>query len=90
MVASEPRGLVYGSIASNNHSSSNGNKNSGYINFFLFGIGYDIASHSCTLPLFLLVVFQALPAGGIVRGSFVFVSYVLGMGAVMIAVSLAI
>src|SRR5712692_10725826 len=35
-----PRGLVYGSIVSNNHYSSNGNKNSGYTNFFLFGIGY--------------------------------------------------
>jgi len=85
-----PRGLVYGSVASNNHYSSNGNKNSAYTNFFLFGIGYAIASLSCTLPIFLLVVFQALSAGGIVQGSFVFLSYALGMGAVMIAVSLAI
>ncbi len=85
-----PRGLVYGSVASNNHYSSNGNKNSAYTNFFLFGIGYAIASLSCTLPIFLLVVFQALSAGGIVQGSFVFLSYALGMGAVMVAVSLAI
>jgi len=85
-----PRGLVYGSIASNNHYSSNANKNSGYTNFFLFGIGYAIASLSCTLPIFLLVVFQALSLGGIVQGSFVFLSYALGMGAAMIAVSLAI
>jgi cytochrome c biogenesis protein CcdA len=77
-----PRALVYG--------SSNGNKNSGYTTFFLFGIGYAIASLSCTLPIFLLVVFQGLSAGGIVQGSFVFLSYALGMGAVMMAVSLAI
>lgn len=84
------RGLVYGSMARNNHYRVNGNKNSGYTYFFLFGIGYAIASLSCTLPIFLLVVFQALSAGGIVQGSFVFLSYALGMGVVMIAVSLAI
>jgi cytochrome c-type biogenesis protein len=85
-----PRGVVFGSIDSNNHCSSNGNKNSGYTNFFLFGIGYAIASLSCTLPIFLLVVFQGLSAGGIVQGSFVFLSYALGMGAVMVVVSLAV
>src|SRR5712691_311856 len=85
-----PRALVYGSVTSNNHNSSNTNKNSGYTNFFLFGIGYAIASLSCTLPIFLLVVFQGLSAGGIVQGSFVFLSYALGMGVVMTAVSVAI
>src|SRR5712691_8302702 len=85
-----PRGLVHSRIAGNDQYGSKGIKNSGYTNFFLFGIGYAIASLSCTLPIFLLVVFQALSAGGIVQGSFVFLSYALGMGAVMIAVSLAI
>jgi glucan phosphoethanolaminetransferase (alkaline phosphatase superfamily) len=46
-----PIGLVYGSSASNNRYNNNGNKHSGYTNFFLFGIGYVIASLSCTLPL---------------------------------------
>jgi cytochrome c biogenesis protein CcdA len=62
----------------------------GYPNFFLFGIGYSIASLSCTLPLFLIVVFQGLSVGGIREGSIVFLTYALGMGSVMIAISLAI
>ena len=61
-----------------------------YVKFFLFGIGYAIASLSCTIPIFLLVVFQGLSAGGVVQGSLVFFSYALGMGAVMTIISLAI
>ncbi len=82
-----PRGLVYSIHGS--HSSNDGKK-PGYANFFLFGIGYSIASLSCTLPLFLLIVFQGLSAGGIREGSIVFMTYALGMGSVMIAISLAI
>lgn len=80
-----PRGLLY--------ASSGGNRNKkqpAFVNFFLFGIGYSVASLSCTLPLFLLIVFQGLSAGGIKEGSIVFVTYALGMGSVMIAISLAI
>jgi cytochrome c biogenesis protein CcdA len=88
-----PRGLVYiissGSSNKNNSNSNNG-KSLSYPNFFLFGIGYAIASLSCTLPIFLLIVFQGLSAGGIVQGSIVFLTYALGMGLVMIAVSIAI
>ena len=80
-----PRGLLY-TINSGNES---GRKPS-FVNFFLFGIGYSIASLSCTLPLFLLIVFQGLSAGGIREGSIVFTTYALGMGSVMIAISLAI
>jgi cytochrome c-type biogenesis protein len=84
-------------IHGNNNDSPNNNNNknsirskSSYLKFFLFGIGYAIASLSCTLPIFLLVVFQGLSAGGIIEGSIVFLSYALGMGIVMIAISLAI
>src|SRR5438128_4740909 len=82
-----PRGLVYSIHGS--HSSNDGEK-PGYANFFLFGIGYSIVSLSCTLPLFLLIVFQGLSAGGIREGSIVFMIYALGMGSVMIAIALAI
>jgi cytochrome c biogenesis protein CcdA len=82
-----PRGLTY--TIHGSHSSNDGKK-PGYANFFLFGIGYSIASLSCTLPLFLLIVFQGLSAGGIREGSIVFMTYALGMGSVMIAISLAI
>jgi cytochrome c-type biogenesis protein len=84
-----PRGLVFSIHGS--HSSNDGRKpDCGYANFFLFGIGYSIASLCCTLPLFLLIVFQGLSAGGIWEGSIVFMTYALGMGSVMIAISLAI
>jgi cytochrome c biogenesis protein CcdA len=65
-------------------------KKSSFVSFFLFGIGYAIASLSCTLPIFLLVVFQGLSAGGIGEGSIVFLAYALGMGGVMTVISFAI
>lgn len=80
-----PRGLLY-TINSGNESG----KKPSFVNFFLFGIGYSIASLSCTLPLFLLIVFQSLSAGGIKEGSIVFMAYALGMGSIMMAISLAI
>ena len=80
-----PRGLLY-TINSGNESG----KKPSFVNFFLFGIGYSIASLSCILPLFLLIVFQSLSAGGIKEGSIVFMAYALGMGSIMVAISLAI
>jgi cytochrome c biogenesis protein CcdA len=56
----------------------------------LFGAGYGIASLGCTLPIFLVAVTQALAAGGILGGIAVFVAYGLGMGVVLLALSLAV
>jgi len=58
--------------------------------FFLFGVTYALASLSCTLPIFLVVAAGALAAGGILSGLFQFLSYALGMGAVIVALTLAI
>ena len=55
--------------------------------FYLFGIGYGLASLSCSLPLFIVVVGNALSLEGIIPGVIQFVSYGLGMGAVLIAVT---
>lgn len=49
-------------------------------NAFLFGIVYAVASLSCTLPIFLLVVGSALAAQGVAQAFLQFVSYSLGMG----------
>lgn len=81
---SSQRGLLY----TTKSGSENGKKPS-FVGF-LFGIGYSIASLSCTLPLFLLIVFQGLSAGGIREGSIIFLTYALGMGSIMVAISLAI
>ncbi len=54
---------------------------------FLFGIAYGVAAVGCTLPLFLLVIVNALTAAG-VPGVFVqFSVYASGMGGVLIAVT---
>ena len=58
--------------------------------FFLFGIAYGMASLSCTLPIFLVVVGSAMAAEGFVTGVIQFISYGLGMGAIFIAVTLGV
>ena len=56
--------------------------------FFLFGIGYATASLACTLPIFLVVVGSSITARGILAGFFQFVSYALGMGLVLVLLTL--
>ncbi|MFQ5951389.1 MAG: cytochrome c biogenesis CcdA family protein [Candidatus Geothermarchaeales archaeon] len=60
-----------------------------FVSFFLYGVGYALASLSCTVPIFLVVVTLALSAGGVVGGLLTFLSYSLGMGVSMTAVSTA-
>lgn len=50
---------------------------------FLFGVAYGVASLSCTLPIFLLVVGSALSAQGIAQALQQFLSYSLGMSAMV-------
>ncbi len=57
---------------------------------YLFGVAYAIASLSCTIPLFLLVVLQALSTGGLVSGFAIFLSYAVGMGVMMTILSVAL
>ena len=64
-------------------------KRAGPFAFAAFGAGYGLASLGCTLPIFLVVTAQALAAGGFVPGLVVFLAYALGMGAVLLALSLA-
>jgi len=61
-----------------------------YLSFFLYGIGFAIASLGCTLPIFLLVVTAALKASGIFNGLIVFLVYAAGMSFFMILFSLAV
>jgi cytochrome c biogenesis protein CcdA len=57
--------------------------------FTLFGAAYGVASLGCTLPIFLVVMAQALAAGGWLPGVGVFAAYGLGMGSVLVALSVA-
>ena len=58
-------------------------------NAFLFGLAYAAASLGCTLPIFLVVVGGTLATTSLVQALGQFVSYALGMSAVVIVVMLA-
>lgn len=58
--------------------------------FFLFGLAYGAASLSCTLPVFLLVVGSSIAAGNFLSGAGQFLSYGLGMAAVLMMLTLAL
>ena len=55
----------------------------------VFGVAYAVASVSCTLPIFLAVT-TAATGGSAVNGLAVFGSYGLGMGAVLVALAIAV
>ncbi len=55
---------------------------------FLYGVAYGAVSLSCTLPVFLVVVATSLVDRGVLSSVGQFASYAMGMGAVIIAVSL--
>ncbi|MEJ7843208.1 MAG: cytochrome c biogenesis protein CcdA [Rubrobacter sp.] len=58
--------------------------------FFLFGLAYGAASLSCTLPVFLAVVGSSLATGGVLAGAGQFVSFGLGMAAVLMVLTVAL
>lgn len=57
-------------------------------NVFLYGIVYAVGSLSCTLPIFLVVVGSALATQGLFASFGQFISYALGMGVILIAVTI--
>lgn len=61
----------------------------GFKTYFLFGVGYGTASLGCTLPVFLVVVGSAMKSQGFADGTFQFISYSLGMGAVLTTLALS-
>ena len=56
--------------------------------FVVFGVLYGIGSLACNLPVFLGVVLSAFAARGIASGIAVFGAFALGMGTLMIGVSI--
>lgn len=62
-----------------------GNNVGGY---FAYGIGYGLASLSCTLPIFLALAGGSLTAGRLASSLSEYVLYGLGMGAVITALTL--
>ena len=55
--------------------------------YFLFGLSYGTASLSCTLPIFLAVVGTSFAVSSIATSFEQFVLYSLGMGLVIVALT---
>jgi cytochrome c biogenesis protein CcdA len=58
--------------------------------FFMFGMAFGAASLSCTLPVFLVVTGSAMVAGTFFSGITQFLSYAMGMGAVLLVLTMGI
>lgn len=57
---------------------------------FIFGVAYGLASLSCTLPIFLVAVGSAFTGQGVAAGVARFLAYGLGMGVVLMALTLSL
>ena len=57
--------------------------------YFLFGLSYGMASLSCTLPIFLSVIGTSFAAEELVHSFAQFVIYALGMGTVILALTIS-
>lgn len=63
-------------------------KSSGARRYYFFGVAYAFGAVGCTLPIFLLVIFQALAQQGLFGGFMSFLVYALAMVGLMITFSL--
>jgi len=63
-------------------------RGNGYGSVVLFGLGYGVASLSCTLPIFLVVAGTA-STGSVPVGALTFAAYALGMGTILTALAVA-
>ena len=61
---------------------------SGVRSYFTFGLGYGTASLSCTLPIFLAVIGGTFTADTFLESVFQFLLYGLGMGTVILALTI--
>jgi len=66
-----------------------GGKRHGAFYFFGFGLAYALASLSCTLPIFLIIVSQTFASANPLAGLLAFILYAAGMGLVVIVISVA-
>lgn len=56
--------------------------------FFLFGVAFGTISLSCTLPIFLAIVGSSFTTGNLLNGLIQFMSYILGIGIVLLTLTL--
>lgn len=58
--------------------------------FFVFGIAYGLASLTCTLPIFLAVIGSVFATGGILQALAQFLAYSVGMGTVIVLLTISL
>ncbi len=61
-----------------------------YSGLFLYGVGYGLASMGCQAPVFIALIFAGLAAGGPFEAFLVFLSFSIGMGTMMLSLSLIV
>lgn len=78
----------FGGILSS-YSSKLGGR-SGYFGLFMYGVGYGLASMGCQAPVFIALIFAGLAAGGALEAFLIFLSFSIGMGSMMLTVSVIV
>ena len=83
-------GKIYSGLASRAAVRISDPTQTGFRGYFLFGVAYGTASLSCTLPIFLIVVGTSLAVSDILTTLGQFLLYALGMGMVIMALTIGI
>ena len=78
----------FGGILSSRSSKVGGR--TGYFGLFLYGVGYGLASMGCQAPVFIVLIFAGLASGGALEAFMVFLSFSIGMGSMMLIVSVIV
>ena len=81
---------LYSTLPQRLSGSIGNNRSRNVIGYFAFGISYGIASLSCTLPIFLVVVAPSLASAGFKESVTQFVWYALGMGLIILILTLSL
>ena len=82
-------GELYTSLAQRAANRLGNPANSNMRGYFLFGLSYGIASLGCTLPIFLSVIGSSFAVSGLAASFAQFALYALGMGLVIITLTLS-
>lgn len=83
-------GNLYSGLATRAAEAIGSPGRTGVKGYFVFGLSYGVASMSCTMPIFLAVVVSTFAVSGIVAATGQFILYALGMGFVIMLLTLGI
>lgn len=64
-------------------------KSSGLISYFIYGVGYALASMSCSLPVFLLILGRSITVN-LIENLFMLLFYGLGVGSILFFITITV